>query len=72
MKEKIKAMTPNNKEKADTPTRRVSRLNAYGKIRRAYESKRGTNLSANDVNELLRDAAIYDAVMEAQPEDPEF
>lgn len=35
---------------------------AYEKLRRAHEENRGTNLTAEDVDKLMDDTAIRDAI----------
>jgi ABC-type transporter lipoprotein component MlaA len=41
----------------------------YEKLRRAYKEKRGTNLTAEDVDKLMDDTAIRDAVMQTYADD---
>lgn len=42
----------------------LAKCDPYEKLRRAYEENRGTNLTAEDVDRLMSDTAIYDAVMQ--------
>jgi len=40
----------------------------YEKLRRAYEENRGTRLTAEDVDKLMDDVAIRDAVYQTHAE----
>lgn len=42
---------------------------AYDKLLRAYEENRGTRLTAEDVDKLMSDTAIKDAVYQTYAED---
>lgn len=39
------------------------RINPYEKLRLAHKQNRGTRLTPEDVDKLMADTAIYDAVM---------
>lgn len=41
----------------------------YEKLRRAYEENRGTNLTAEDVDKLMDDVAIRDAVYQTHADE---
>ena len=61
-------MTHDREIRSDEGKRR--RINPYEKLKRAYDENRGTRLTAEDVDKLMSDTAIHDAVMETYADEP--